>query len=121
MPLGIALQTHDRERIHKLLDQMNIFELIDSVLPHLNNLEHKFKLELAHEINSKFSKVLEGTPTPQQLVNVFIFEKHVDDHEHVGKLITHTLANSQKELAYTIALEVSEINGFSNLVLESIS
>lgn len=121
LPLGIALQTHDRERIHKLLEQMNIHELIEAVLPHLNDLEYKFKQELAHEINAKFEKVFQGNPTPQQLINVFIFEKHVDDHQHVGKLITHTLLNKQKEVAYTIALEVSEINGFTQLVLEAIS
>lgn len=100
---------------------MNIHDLIECVLPHVNNLEFKFKQELAHEINGKFSKILEGTPTPQQLINVLVFEKHVDNHQAVGKLITHALHHKQREVAYTIALETSEITGFSQLVLESIS
>jgi hypothetical protein len=52
---------------------MNIHEMIESVLPHINNLEFKFKQELAHEINGKFNKILESNPTPQELINVLVF------------------------------------------------
>lgn len=55
------------------------------------------------------------------MINVLIFEKHVDNHEAVGKLITYALQNKQREVAYTVALETSEITGFSQLVLDSIS
>lgn len=70
---------------------MNIHDLIETVLPHLNNLEYKFKQELAHEVNAVFDKVFDGNPTPQQLLNVFVFEKGVNDHQHVGRLIVRNL------------------------------
>ena len=121
LPLGIALQTHDRDRVHKLLEEMNIHELIECVLPHLTNLEMKFKLELVHEIDAKFDKVFEGSPSPQQLINVLVLEKSIDNYQAVGRLILHSLQSKRQEVAYTLALETAEIYGFSQLVLESIT
>ena len=42
------------------------------------------------------------------------------DYENVARVIYELIKKGDKEIAYTLALEVSEINGFNKKVLDSI-
>lgn len=58
--------------------------------------------------------------SPQQYINVLQILYSKGDFEAVSRIIYDCLKTNQKEIAYTLALEVSEMHGFNKKVLASI-
>jgi hypothetical protein len=58
MPLGIALQSLDITLAKRIIADINYYDLVESVLPHLDYMDVEFKKELLTAISSK--KAVEG-------------------------------------------------------------
>lgn len=57
---------------------------------------------------------------PAQYLNLLQILQIKGDYENAAKAIYELVKRGEKEIAYTLALEVSEINGFNSKVLEAI-
>ena len=62
----------------------------------------------------------EGFNSPNQYLNLLQLLQIKGDYEIVSKIIYELVKKGEKEIAYTLALEVSEIHGFNKKVLASI-
>ena len=57
---------------------------------------------------------------PAHYLNLLQVLQIKGDYENVARVIYELIKKGDKEIAYTLALEVSEINGFNKKVLDSI-
>lgn len=63
--------------------------------------------------------IVEAT-TPMQYINMMILFKCNDDYETVSRLIYECIKKKELEIAYTLALEVGEMQGFNHKVVASL-
>jgi 26S proteasome regulatory subunit N2 len=117
LPLGVALDTHDRDLFSRVLAVAEFNDFIESLLPHLLGLEVEFRKDI-------LARVAERIPpnglSPAQYMNLLQVLQVKGDYETVSQLIYELVKKGEKEVAYTLALEVSEIHGFNKRVLASI-
>mgnify|MGYP000962591936 FL=1 len=124
MPLGIALESYDLVLAKRIIAEINYHELVEAVLPHLDYMEPEFKHKVLVEISQK--KMSEGkrkaysATTPIQYINLVIMFKYNDDFATVSALIYELVKRKELEIAYTLALEVSEMHGFNSKVAKAI-
>jgi len=57
---------------------------------------------------------------PTQYMNLLQLLQIKGDYENIAKAIYELIKRGEREIAYTLALEVSEINGFNKKVLDAI-
>jgi len=57
---------------------------------------------------------------PTQYMNLLQLLQIKGDYENIAKVIYELIKRGEREIAYTLALEVSEINGFNKKVLDAI-
>lgn len=117
MPLGIAIDTRDKDLFSRVLSVSEFNDFVETLLPHLLGLDIDFR-------NAILTKVVERVPltglTPSQYINILQVLQIKGDYEIVSRIIYELVKSGEKEVAYTLALEVSEIHGFNKKVLASI-
>jgi hypothetical protein len=117
MPLGIALDTRDKDLFSRVLAVAEFNDFVESLLPHLLGLDVEFR-------NDILARVVERIPatglSPSQYLNLLQVLQIKGDYETVSQIIYELVKKGEKEVAYTLALEVSEIHGFNKKVLASI-
>lgn len=124
MPLGIALESYDLGLAKRIITEINYHELVETLLPHLDHMDPEFRQKVLTEISQK--KMTEGivdsyvATTPMQYINLVIMFKYNDDFATVSSIIYELIKRKELEIAYTLALEVSEMHGFNAKVAEAI-
>jgi len=69
-------------------------------------------------LNVTYSMTVVAEPT--QYMNLLQLLQIKGDYENIAKAIYELIKRGEREIAYTLALEVSEINGFNKKVLDAI-
>lgn len=57
---------------------------------------------------------------PSQYLNLLQILQVKGDYENVARIIYELIKKDEKEIAFTLALEISEIHGFNKKVLDAI-
>jgi len=81
-------------------------------------MDQQFRHKILAEVTASLPDPLEATPA--QYINVLHMLFHKGDFEMVAKIIYECVKRGQKEIAYTLALEISEMHGFNKKVLSTI-
>jgi hypothetical protein len=118
MPLGVALDTQDRHLFARVLSVAEFNDFVENLLPHLLGLELEFRKDILSRVVESIPS--EGFASPSQYLNLLQLLQIKGDYEIVSKIIYELVKKGEKEIAYTLALEVSEIHGFNKRVLASI-
>ena len=104
---------------------MEVHRLIDSILPHLLSIDISFRGVILETVTKQLSfsnqcNIFHNLVTPNQYINILQILYAKGDFENASRLIYECLKNNKKEIAYTLALEVSEMHGFNKKVLSAI-
>lgn len=97
---------------------MNIHALIEHLLPHLLGTEIKFRKSILDIISDKITH--STLNNEYQYLNTIQILYIKGDYENASKIIYDCLKDGKKELAFSLALEVSEMHGFNKKVLSAI-
>ena len=124
-PLGISLDTRDEKLFTRVAELMEVHKLIESLLPHLLSTDISFRDTILEIVTKQlcFSNqciYIHNVVTPSQYINILQVLYAKGDYENASRLIYECLKNNRKEIAYTLALEVSEMHGFNKKVLSAI-
>ena len=124
-PLGISIDTRDEKLFSRIAKLMDVHKLIESLLPHLLSIDISFRAIILANVTNQLCFTNQCNPliyvvTPSQYINILQVLYAKGDFENASRLIYECLKNKHKEVAYTLALEVSEMHGFNKKVLSAI-
>ena len=92
-------------------------ELVETLLPHLLRLEVDFRGAILGQVVERMPPKFSNST---QYLSMLQLLQVKGDNEAVSKLIYDLVKGGERETAFMLALEVSEMHGFSRRVLEGI-
>jgi hypothetical protein len=96
---------------------MEFNEMIEFLLPHLLNIDISFRSKILELV---VKRMPEKFASPAQYISLIQLLQVKGDYEAVSKIIYDCTKRGEFEIAYTLALEISEIHGFNKKVLANI-
>lgn len=90
---------------------------MENLLPHALGLDVSYRQIILGKV---IDKIPEKLSTPTQYLNILQILQVKGDFERVAQIIYECVKREEREIAYTLALEVSEMHGFNKKVLASI-
>lgn len=91
--------------------------MVDFLLPHILNIDISFRNPI---LDLVVKRLPEKFSSPAQYISVVHLLQVKGDYEAVSKIIYDCTKRGELEIAYTLALEISEIHGFNKKVLANI-
>ena len=96
---------------------MDFNEMIEFLLPHLLNIDVNYRTQILDKL---IKRMPEKFTQATQYINLLTVLGVKGDYEAVSKIIYDCAKRGELAIAYTLALEVSEIHGFNKKVLSNI-
>lgn len=104
--LGISLQTSDIPLFGRVSQKMDYHELVECLLQHLISLPPAFKTHILAEMVANLPADL-SKATPSQYISLLQMLYVKGDFEIVAKIIYDCVKRNEREISYTLALEVA--------------